>query len=149
MITRTDSISTKAVRRNCLECSGDSARQVLWCLCNGHTSTDCVFWPSRFGVRPETFISKHGPFLLMPEIMPGTDVDVEELPATVAGASEWLGERHPEVEWEGPREPDPERVERGRRAMARLQVARHGGQEIDSGAELTEPAPRLAPGRPR
>ena len=54
-----------------------------------------------------------------------------------------------EIEWEGPKEPDPERVERGRLAMARLQAAQHTASEIDSGAELTETAPRLAPGRPR
>lgn len=64
MITRTESVSIKVVRRNCLECSGGSARQVLWCPCNGHTSTDCVFWPSRFGKRPETFVNRHGPYLM-------------------------------------------------------------------------------------
>lgn len=149
MVTRTDSVSMKAVRKNCLECSGGSARQVLWCPCNGHTSTDCVFWASRFGVRPETFINRHGPYLLTPEIMPAADVDLEELPNTVAGASEWLREQYPAIDWSGPKEPDPERVKRGQRAMARLQASQRGGQEINSEPDSLKPGPRLVPSKPR
>ena len=113
----------KAVRKNCLECSGGSARQVMWCPCNGHNSTDCVFWPSRFGKRPETLIAKHGPYLLTPEVMPSAGVALDELPATVATASEWLKERHPEIEWDGPKKPDPRRVEQVRWLTARFQAS--------------------------
>lgn len=146
---RTEAVSMKAVRRNCLECSGDSVRHVTWCPCNGHTSTDCEFWASRFGVRPETFISKNGPFLLTPEIMPASSVNIEELPSTVAGASKWLRERHPKIEWKGPREKTPEEVERGKRRMARARAALGGGREIDSKADFPVPALADSTRKPR
>lgn len=149
MTTRTDSVSVKTVRRNCLECSGGSARYVLWCPCNGYTSTDCVFWPSRFGIRPETFVNRHGPYLLTPEIMPDSSVDLEELPATVAGASEWLRERHPEVEWDGPRERTPEEVELAKRKAARMRTGQQGGREIDSEADFPYENKAIRPRKPK
>jgi len=81
-------------------------------------------WASRFGVRPETFIARNGPYLLTPEIMPGADVDLESLLSTLAGACEWLRERHPEIEWDGPRERTPEEIERGKAMAERLRGGR-------------------------
>lgn len=38
----------RAVRKHCLECSGDSPDGVRECV-----STDCVLYPYRFGTDPE------------------------------------------------------------------------------------------------
>ncbi len=130
----------KAIRAKCLDCSAGSAKEVKLCGVSG-----CPLWPYRHGKRPETIIDRFGPWLMTPRVTPPADVDLTKMPVGIAAASEWLRERHPEIEWEGPKEPDPGRVERGRRAMARLQATQRGAREIDSGAELTEPAPRLAP----
>lgn len=149
MTTKNETFSLKTVRRNCLECSGGSARCVLWCPCDGHNSTKCEFWAFRFGQKPMTFIGKHGPYLLTPEIMPAASADLEGLPANLAEASRWLQERNPQVEWSGPREPDPEKVERGQRAMARLQATQRAARKIDSGAESTGSGPHPTPRKPR
>lgn len=133
---RTKSVSIKTVRRNCLECSGGSAQPVLWCPCNGHASTDCVFWPSRFGERPKTFIDKHGPYLLIPEIMPAASVDLSSLPGGIVDASAWLREQHPEIEWDGPRERTPEEIELGKQKAARMRATQQGGQKIDFEADF-------------
>ena len=45
----------RAIRMNCLECSGDSPKSVLWC-----PSSQCHFWPLRFGRRPETIVQRYG-----------------------------------------------------------------------------------------
>ena len=51
----------KVIRRNCVECSGGSFREVKFCR-----AFDCQMWKFRFGVRPETAERKH-PELLDPE----------------------------------------------------------------------------------
>jgi len=61
-------LSVKHVRRNCLECSGGSAKYVTWCPCDGLHSTRCEFWPFRFGSQPATFRAKYGDRLLAPEL---------------------------------------------------------------------------------
>lgn len=44
----------KVIRRHCLECCGNSPTEVERCSC-----PDCLLWPWRFGMRPET-AAKHG-----------------------------------------------------------------------------------------
>jgi hypothetical protein len=39
----------QAIRQHCLECSGDSAKEVTLCLI-----TDCALYPYRFGCGPDT-----------------------------------------------------------------------------------------------
>jgi len=43
----------KAIRKKCLECSGESHKEVRLC-----PITDCSLYPYRFGKRPET-TAKH------------------------------------------------------------------------------------------
>jgi hypothetical protein len=81
--------------------------------------------------------------------MPAADVDVEELLATVAGASELLRERHPEIEWDGPRERTPEEIERGRELAARLKKSHQVSQEIDSEAESSSPGWAISSRKPK
>ena len=39
----------EAIRRHCVECCGDNAKEVRRCQC-----PDCKLWPYRFGIRPDT-----------------------------------------------------------------------------------------------
>ena len=96
------SLSLRQVRQHCMECSGDSAPAVMWCTGDGHNSTLCRLWPYRFGRRPESFRRKYGPWLLMPQCMPGANVELETLPGKLADTIQWFQEHHPEVEWDGP-----------------------------------------------
>lgn len=77
----------KAVRFQCIECCGGSAKAVLWCSCDGLHSTRCEVWPYRLGVRPATVRAKHGPRLVTPELMPSANVPLDDLPGGVAEAS--------------------------------------------------------------
>jgi hypothetical protein len=70
----------KAIRANCLECCDSSAKAVAYCTCDGKNSTACVFWPYRFGKRPETAAQKYGAAMLNPAEMPGPGVLLESLP---------------------------------------------------------------------
>ncbi len=45
----------KAIRRNCLDCSGGSPKDVRDC-----EATDCHLWAYRFGKRPKTAARKYG-----------------------------------------------------------------------------------------
>ena len=69
----------KAIRANCLDCSGGSSSYVTWCPCDGVHSTYCALWPFRFGQRPRTAQRRHGEQLLDPHRMPLADVCLEEL----------------------------------------------------------------------
>ncbi len=40
----------RAIRHNCLDCSGGSAHEVALC----ELSDSCALWPYRFGMRPGT-----------------------------------------------------------------------------------------------
>jgi hypothetical protein len=44
----------QAIRRHCLECCGGSHYELAKCCC-----PDCILWPFRFGMRPET-AAEHG-----------------------------------------------------------------------------------------
>ena len=66
----------KAIRQNCLECSGGSLKAVTYCSCNGLHSTRCHFWPYRFGRRPKSVKDRR---LVMPEAMPPADTPLEGL----------------------------------------------------------------------
>jgi hypothetical protein len=70
----------KSIRANCLDCCDGSAKVVAYCTCNGYSSTECIFWPWRFGCRPETARVEFGEAMLTPEQMPGADVELETLP---------------------------------------------------------------------
>ena len=119
------SLSLRQVRQHCMECSGDSAPAVMWCTGDGHNSTLCRLWPYRFGRRPESFRRKYGPWLLMPQCMPGANVELETLPGKLADTIQWFQEHHPEVEWDGPEKPQhtPEELERLQQLAAQARRA--------------------------
>jgi len=73
----------KAMRNYCLQCVGGNAKQIAWCPCDGVHSTRCALWPYRFGKRPQTIFAKHGPLLITPELMPGADVNLDNLPVSL------------------------------------------------------------------
>lgn len=70
----------KAIRANCLDCSGGSSKAVAYCPCDGHNSTRCNLWPYRFGCRPQTAREELGVAMVTPSMMPGSDVEIETLP---------------------------------------------------------------------
>jgi hypothetical protein len=80
-MVRGKGLSLKAVRRNCLECSGGTVKYVTWCACDGVHSTRCEFWPFRFGTGPDTVRRRFGPRLVTPEMMPDANTNLDELPA--------------------------------------------------------------------
>jgi hypothetical protein len=80
-------LSLKHVRKNCLECSGGSARYVTWCSADGLHSTRCEFWPFRFGSQPATFRHRLGDRLLTPVAMPPAGINLAELPASLEEAA--------------------------------------------------------------
>lgn len=82
-----EALSVKLIRQQCTDCSGESARYILWCPCDGRNSTRCHLWPFRFGQRPETIRAKYGDRLVTPEKMPPADVEIERLPGTMAEAA--------------------------------------------------------------
>lgn len=67
----------KAIRRNCLECSGGSPKYVAYCLCDGVHSSRCHLWPYRFGRRPQSVQDQK---FVTPGALPGPAVPLEELP---------------------------------------------------------------------
>ena len=67
----------KAARKNCLECSGGSAKYVAYCPCDGVHSTRCHHWPYRFGFRPENV---DPPAFVVPGAGPGPEVNLDDLP---------------------------------------------------------------------
>jgi hypothetical protein len=75
----------KAIRRHCIECSGGTFRNALWC-----PVTDCTLWPYRLGARPSTVAEKHCPELVDPAAQPAPDVDVDRLPGGLPGAVAWF-----------------------------------------------------------
>ena len=81
------SLTVKLVRRNCLECCGDSRPAVIWCTCHGEDGSKCEFWPFRFGMQPATFRNKYGDRLLDPAKMPPNSIDLESLPGTLEEAA--------------------------------------------------------------
>ncbi len=87
MVATERSLSVRNVRRNCLECSGDSPKYVIWCPCDGVNSTRCEFWPFRFGIQPATFRQRYGDRLLAPELMPAHAVDLDALPTGIVEAA--------------------------------------------------------------
>ena len=80
-------LSLKHVRKNCLECSGGSARYVTWCSADGLHSTHCEFWPFRFGLQPATFRQRLGDRLLTPEAMPPAGINLDRLPGSLEEAA--------------------------------------------------------------
>lgn len=86
---RTSRSPLKAIRRNCLDCSGGSSKYVMWCPCDGVHSTWCHLWPFRFGLRLGTAQQRYGAGLVMPEMMPGANVTLDDLPGSLQ-ATEYL-----------------------------------------------------------
>ncbi len=80
----------KAVRAHCLDCAGGRPKHVLWCPNDGVHSTRCELWPYRLGVRPETIRQEHGPALVIPELMPPANVNLDALPGNMTAAAEYL-----------------------------------------------------------
>ncbi len=86
----------KAIRLQCLDCSGSSPKSVLWCPADGVHSRRCHLWPYRFGIMPKTFAERHGLALVTPEMMPNADVNEDLLPNGVAAATAYLSKKRPE-----------------------------------------------------
>ena len=70
----------KAMRLNCLDCSGGSRKYVAWCPCDGLHSTRCQLWPYRFGLRPETTAERYGEEFVTAELMADANTPLEVLP---------------------------------------------------------------------
>ena len=64
----------RAMRRNCLECVGGSAKYAKWCPCDGVHSTYCEFWPYRFGRRPGSVKDQR---FVTPVCMPPAEADLD------------------------------------------------------------------------
>jgi len=75
-----ETLSVKTVRRNCIECSGESPKAALWCPCDGVHSTACPYWLFRLGMKPPTVRAGYGDRLITPEKMPPAGVGLELLP---------------------------------------------------------------------
>ncbi|MHB8898078.1 MAG: hypothetical protein ACYC6Y_04970 [Thermoguttaceae bacterium] len=73
-------LSTKTVRKNCIECSGGSQKAALWCPCDGLHSTVCPYWSFRLGMKPATVRARYGGRLVSPEKMPPAGLELELLP---------------------------------------------------------------------
>ena len=73
----------KAIREYCRNCS-ETEKRVAWCPCDGLHSNWCPLWLYRFGIRPETASQKYGKYVVTPEMMPGADVSIDDLPANPA-----------------------------------------------------------------
>jgi hypothetical protein len=43
----------EAIKRNCLECAGETSKEVILC-----PKKDCPLYPYRFGVRPDSQVYK-------------------------------------------------------------------------------------------
>ncbi len=69
----------KAIRKNCLECSGGLSNVVKWCPCDGVHSTRCHLWPYRFGMRPDSVRRKHGEMFVTPKLMQDSSISIEQL----------------------------------------------------------------------
>ena len=69
----------RAIRQYCVDCS-ETAKTIAWCLCDGVHSTWCPLWPYRFGLRPETARQKYGNHIMSPELMPGAEASIDDLP---------------------------------------------------------------------
>ena len=78
----------KAIRKQCVKCSGGVLKNALWC-----PVTDCTLWPYRLGARPSTVAAKHCPELVDPAAQPGPGVNVDDLPKGIPGAVEWFKAR--------------------------------------------------------
>ena len=61
-----------AIRKKCLDCSGDSSKGVRYCPC-----CDCTLWFYRFGKRPGSMKDQR---FVTPEEMPPPDAQLEDLP---------------------------------------------------------------------
>ena len=67
----------KAVRAKCLDCGG-SNKYVQFCPCDGVNSTYCPLWPFRFGKRPKTILRGPRGYLLDPQNIPDSLVELEK-----------------------------------------------------------------------
>lgn len=83
----TDRVSLRHVRRNCLDCTGGSRPAILWCSCDGLHSTQCEFWPFRFGATVAAHKREYGPRLVTPGLMPPAGLDLDLLPGTLEAAA--------------------------------------------------------------
>lgn len=85
--TLKDETLSTIVREFCLQCCGGSERAVIWCPNHGGCYGECLLWPFRFGVQPETLRAEYGDRLLTPGTMPHPSVDLALLPGTLAEAA--------------------------------------------------------------
>lgn len=103
----------RAIRENCLECSGGSSSDVMHCPCDGVKSTRCALWPYRLGKRPSTLRASGRELLVTP------------------GAVEDYVPPAPHAE---PKELSEEEKARRREIGERLRKAKARAQETASGA---------------
>jgi len=79
-MSKLTNVTVHTVRRHCVECSGGLRRYVKYCPCDGVHSAWCEMWPFRFGMTPERAAKQYGEMFVTPEMMPGADVCVDDLP---------------------------------------------------------------------
>ena len=139
MIAINETLSIKTIRRNCLECSGDSLKAVLWCTRDGLHSTPCEFWPFRHGVKPATFRAKYGDRLVTSEKMPPAEIHLDELPANLTEAAtaeiNIEGYHQPAVTvapYKPKRAMPPEQRQAARERMLKMHAQRKDGQDTAS-----------------
>jgi len=110
----------KAIRKNCLDCSGGSAKSVAYCPCDGVHSTRCHLWPYRFGFRPENV---DPPKFVKPGTLPCPNVNLDDLPV-------------PRVTRKSKRSLSPERRRANVERLRRAQQARSGSkaERVTTGA---------------
>lgn len=77
----------RAIRENCVDCSGGSRKYVTYGPCDGVRSTRCSLWPYRFGRRPATIRQRYGDPLLDPNKMPPADIELDDLPQSLEAAA--------------------------------------------------------------
>jgi hypothetical protein len=83
----------RAIRKHCIECSGNLVKNALWCQV-----TSCTLWRYRLGARPSTVREKHCPELVDPAAQPGPEMNVEDLPNGIPAAVAWFRARRETAE---------------------------------------------------
>lgn len=74
-------LTNRRVRAQCLDCSAGEPKAVTWCPCDGVHSAVCELWPFRFGMSPGKAAKRYGRHVVIPALMPGAIVKLDDLPA--------------------------------------------------------------------
>lgn len=80
----------KAIRAYCKYCTLDNGKYIAFCPCDGLNSTRCHLWPYRFGKRPASAAKRYHPAYITPELMPSSNICLDDLPQVARGKSPML-----------------------------------------------------------